>query len=39
MIYLIFNRSGGEADLMFNELERKTAHAYCSMIKGMAKVY
>jgi len=23
---------------MFNELEVKTAHAYCSMIKGMAKV-
>lgn len=30
-------KTGGEADLMFKELETKSAEAYCSLIKGMAK--
>jgi hypothetical protein len=28
----------GEAELMFKELKEKSAQAYCSLIKGMAKV-
>ena len=34
----IVNRKNGEAEIMFNEMERKTGIAYCSLIKGMAKV-
>lgn len=30
-------KTGGEAELMFKELEVKSAQAYCSLIKGMAK--
>lgn len=29
----------GEAELMFKELTNKSAQAYCSLIKGMAKVF
>lgn len=31
-------RKGAEAELMFKELTEKNAQAYCSLIKGMAKV-
>lgn len=31
-------RMGGEAELMFAEMKEKSAQAYCTLIKGMAKV-
>lgn len=32
-------KKNGEAELMFKELTEKSAQAYCSLIKGMIKVY
>jgi len=42
-IYDTYNQSSKwnkdqEAQLLFNELKEKTSSAYCSLIKGMAKV-
>jgi len=37
-IYLVIISDKGEAHLLFDDLKEKTAEAYCSMIKGMAKV-
>ncbi len=31
-------KKNGEAEIMFKELKEKSAQAYCSLIKGMAKV-
>ncbi len=31
-------RKGGEAELLFEEMKEKSAQAYCTLIKGMAKV-